>query len=154
MLFILDVFGRPRLTMPAVLFTCMAIFPRIRTGVPSMDMDEIEPLTLKQAVEESIAAAIERGALDVKANAAPIALLRRMAEVLDGNTDPLTMRYCTPASFTALFDKLGLLPTERQRERMHKPNEDGAFAKFQRDSRYSNLRESYALSKGHLDLSD
>lgn len=72
--------------------------------------------TLRQAVDKSITAAIERGALDAKANAAPIALLRRMADVLDGSTDPLTMRYCTPASFTALFDKLGLLPTERQLE--------------------------------------
>lgn len=73
--------------------------------------------TLRQAVDESITAAIDRGTLDASANAAPIALLRRMADTLDGSTDPLTMRYCTPASFTALFDKLGLLPTERQLER-------------------------------------
>jgi hypothetical protein len=77
-----------------------------------------EQQTLRQAVDESIAAAIDRGALDAAANAAPIALLRRMADTLDGSDDvQLTMRYCTPASFTALFDKLGLLPTERQLER-------------------------------------
>jgi len=73
--------------------------------------------TLRQAVDESIACAIERGTLDASANAAPIALLRRMADVLDASTDPLALRYCTPASFTALFDKLGLLPTESQLER-------------------------------------
>ena len=84
--------------------------------------------TLRQAVDESITAAIERGTLDASANAAPIALLRRMADTLDGSTDPLTMRYCTPASFTALFEKLGLLPNERQLERAaKKQNELDAF---------------------------
>jgi len=97
------------------------IFPNLKIGDNNMN-DKTEAKapaeqTLRQAVDESVTAAIDRGALDASANAAPIALLRRMADVLDGSTDPLTMRYCTPASFTALFDKLGLLPTERQLER-------------------------------------
>lgn len=82
-----------------------------------LDMDKSECLTLRQSVDESISVAVKRGVLDVKANAAPIALLRRMADTLDANNDPLTMRYCTPASFTALFEKLGLMPTEHQLEK-------------------------------------
>ena len=74
--------------------------------------------TLRQAVDESIAAAIERGTLDEKANAGPIALLRSMCDTLDGaGSDPIVWRYVTPASVTALCEKLGLLPSERQRQR-------------------------------------
>ena len=119
-----------------------------------MAKQNIEEKTLRQAVDDSITVAIERGVLDESANAAPIALLRRMADTLDANTDPLTMRYCTPASFTALFDKLGLMPTDHQLERMNKPNENSAFAKFQRNSRYAMIREGYVRSNGYLDLSD
>ena len=110
--------------------------------------------TLRQAVDESIADAINRGALDAKANAAPIALLRRMADTLDGSTDPLTMRYCTPASFTALFEKLGLLPTERQLERTRK-TEGGKLAELRERTRYGGrtLAESYAASNGRLNIS-
>lgn len=95
--------------------------------------------TLRQAVEESISVAVERGVLDAKANAAPIALLRRMADTLDGNHDPLTLRYCTPASFTALFEKLGLMPTERQLEKRTPKS-----TSFQ--SRWGTLAESYKRS--------
>ena len=81
------------------------------------DKSKTTEQTLRQAVEDSISVAVERGVLDAKANAAPIALLRRMADTLDSNHDPLTMRYCTPASFTSLFEKLGLMPTEMQLEK-------------------------------------
>ena len=81
------------------------------------EIDNTANLTLRQAVDESISSAIDRGVLDVEANAAPIALLRRMADTLDANNDPLTLRYCTPASFTALLEKLGLMPTEHQLEK-------------------------------------
>ena len=100
-----------------------------------MTKAKTEEKTLRQAVDDSITVAVERGVLDESANAAPIALLRRMADTLDANTDPLTMRYCTPASFTALFDKLGLMPTDHQLEKATPRNENSKLAELQ--SRYS-----------------
>lgn len=96
-----------------------------------------EEKTLRQAVDDSIAVAIERGVLDATANAAPIALLRRMADTLDTNTDPLTLRYCTPASFTSLFEKLGLMPTDRQLEKATPKNEDSPLEKLRANSKFT-----------------
>ena len=114
----------------AIFYLSCAIFPAWKIGDNDMTNKTTSKApaeqTLRQAVDESTTAAIDRGTLDAKANAAPIALLRRMADVLDGSTDPLTMRYCTPASFTALFDKLGLLPTESQLERTAPKRDSGA----------------------------
>lgn len=102
-----------------------------------MAKQNIEEKTLRQAVDDSITVAIERGVLDESANAAPIALLRRMADTLDANTDPLTMRYCTPASFTALFDKLGLMPTDHQLEKATPKSEDSPLAKLRAKSKFT-----------------
>ena len=100
-----------------------------------MTKAKTEEKTLRQAVDDSVSTAIERGVLDATANAAPIALLRRMADTLDANTDPLTMRYCTPASFTALFEKLGLMPTDHQLEKATPKDESGKLSAFH--SRFS-----------------
>ena len=105
-----------------------------------MAKQKVEEKTLRQAVDDSIAVAIERGVLDVTANAAPIALLRRMADTLDANTDPLTMRYCTPASFTSLFEKLGLMPTDHQLEKATPKNEDGPLATLRKQAKFTSYQ--------------
>ena len=102
-----------------------------------MTKAKTEEKTLRQAVEDSVSVAIERGVLDATANAAPIALLRRMADTLDANTDPLTMRYCTPASFTALFEKLGLMPTDHQLEKATPRNEENELEKLRAKSKFA-----------------
>lgn len=104
-----------------------------------MDMDISEHLTLRQSVDESISVAVKRGVLDIEANAAPIALLRRMADTLDANDDPLTLRYCTPASFTALLEKLGLMPTEHQLEKAT-PKTNNSLARFRAHSKFANYQ--------------
>ncbi|MBQ9006099.1 MAG: hypothetical protein IJ092_06965 [Atopobiaceae bacterium] len=67
---------------------------------------------MRDAVERSIKAASEGGALDLERHAAPIAMLRHMADFLDGSGPNGTpaMRYATPASFLSYCDALGLLP--------------------------------------------
>ena len=107
-----------------------------------MTKAKTEEKTLRQAVEDSVSTAIERGVLDATANAAPIALLRRMADTLDANTDPLTMRYCTPASFTALFEKLGLMPTDHQLEKATPRNEESELEKLRAKSKFAGTYKS------------
>ena len=102
-----------------------------------MAKQNIEEKTLRQAVDDSITVAVERGVLDVNANAAPIALLRRMADTLDQSDDALTMRYCTPASFTSLFEKLGLMPTDQQLEKAKPKNEESPLAKLRASSKFT-----------------
>ena len=80
--------------------------------------DKTKTQTLRQAIDTSIEKAIERGTLDAEGNAGPIAILRSMCDTLDSaGDDPIVWRYVTPASITNLCEKLGLLPSERQRER-------------------------------------
>lgn len=111
--------------------------------------------TLKQAVDDSIKEAVSRGAIDTTLSAAPIAMLRAMAELIDGDSDSGTpaFRYVTPASFLSYCDALNLIPP-KQLESSNKPKEEGAYARFLKNSRYSKLREGYARSNGQLDLSD
>lgn len=67
---------------------------------------------MRKAVDRSIRQANVRGALDLDAHAAPIAMLRLMADFLDESrgSDTPAMRYATPASFLSYCDALGLLP--------------------------------------------
>lgn len=67
---------------------------------------------MREAVDKSIEAASKNGALDLERHAAPIAMLRHMADFLDGSDPDGTpaMRYATPASFLSYCDALGLLP--------------------------------------------
>lgn len=74
--------------------------------------------TLREAVDRSISHAIASGTLDAERNAAPIAMLRAMADYVDRNDgDTPAMRYVTPASFLSFCSALGLLPSEGRRER-------------------------------------
>ena len=69
---------------------------------------------VRKGVETSIRAAVSRGDLDLTAHAAPIAMLRAMADLLDkpGGETP-AMRYVTPASFMAYCEALRLTPSAR-----------------------------------------
>lgn len=66
---------------------------------------------LRAAVEDSLTAALNDKSLDAKRNAAPIAMLRYMADFLDAdNGDTPATRYVTPASFLSYCNALGLTP--------------------------------------------
>lgn len=66
---------------------------------------------LRKAVDKSINEAVSSGFLDLERNAAPIAMLRYMADNLDSDSgETPMMRYVTPASFLSYCDSLGLLP--------------------------------------------
>ena len=68
---------------------------------------------IRQSVEKSIAQAVDSGTLDEKQSAAPIEMLRYMADFLDSDTgDTPATRYVTPASFLSYCDALGLTPCE------------------------------------------
>lgn len=95
---------------------------------------------LREAIDKSIQSAIDRGALDATANAGAIALLRSMCDTLDaGAGEPIVWRYVTPASITALCDKLGLLPTERQLEQAAS-KADSTLNEFRRNSIVGNSK--------------
>ena len=65
------------------------------------------------------------GSLDLEQSAAPIAMLRYMADRLDSDRGKTPMlRYATPASFLSYCDALGLLPPEKVAEA--KKGDDGA----------------------------
>ena len=68
---------------------------------------------IRQSVEKSITQAVDSGTLDEKQSAAPIEMLRYMADFLDSDTgDTPATRYVTPASFLSYCDALGLTPCE------------------------------------------
>lgn len=66
---------------------------------------------IRKAVDKSVKAAVKDGRLDSERHAAPIAMLRSMADYLDvPSADTPSFRYVTPASFLAYCDRLGLAP--------------------------------------------
>lgn len=68
---------------------------------------------IRKGVEKSVRAAVSSGNLDLNVHAAPLAMLRYMADFLDtsdGETPPT--RYVTPASFLSYCDALGLVPKD------------------------------------------
>ena len=68
---------------------------------------------IRQSVEKSIEQAVSTNTLDEKQNAAPIEMLRYMADFLDSDTgDTPATRYVTPASFLSYCAALGLTPCE------------------------------------------
>lgn len=66
---------------------------------------------IRKAVDKSIKAAVSSGNLDLEKHAAPISMLRFMADYLDtpGLETPV-FRYVTPASFLSYCERLGLAP--------------------------------------------
>lgn len=108
--------------------------------------------TLRQAVDDSINEAVKRGAIDTAISAAPIAMLRAMADLIDsdaGGTTP-AFRYVTPASFLSYCDALNLIPPK---EFKSGETPDGALSRFRSNSRFAKLTETYAASNGRLDTS-
>ena len=69
---------------------------------------------LRKAVDKSINSAVSSGSIDLEKHAAPIAMLRYMADNLDSDSrETPMMRYVTPASFLSYCDSLGLTPTKQ-----------------------------------------
>jgi len=66
---------------------------------------------IRKGVESSIRAAVSSGRLDLERDAAPLAMLRYMADFLDNDDGetPAT-RYVTPASFMTYCETLGFVP--------------------------------------------
>jgi len=81
---------------------------------------------LRKAVDKSIDSAVSSGSLDLEKNAAPIAMLRYMADNLDSDSgETPMMRYVTPASFLSYCESLGLTPPKQVKEKKtpaSKPN--------------------------------
>lgn len=70
---------------------------------------------MRRAVDRSITTAVRGGSLDLDRHAAPIAMLRLMADYLDRpSTETPAFRYVTPASFLGYCEKLGLTPDVEQ----------------------------------------
>lgn len=69
---------------------------------------------MRRAVDRSIKKAVSCGFIDLEDHAAPIAMLREMADFIDGadETTP-ALRYATPASFMLYCDALCLTPKGR-----------------------------------------
>lgn len=66
---------------------------------------------MRESVEQSIEIATKEGRLDPQAQAAPLEMLRYMADYLDSDTgDTPPTRYVTPASFLNYCAELGLMP--------------------------------------------
>ena len=91
---------------------------------------------VRKGVEKSIAVAVSCGNLDLSVHAAPLAMLRYMADFLDradGETPPF--RYVTPASFLSYCETLGLTP---KNEPAAKPSEgdDGQSSLKQMRSKF------------------
>lgn len=73
---------------------------------------------LRKAVDKSIKAAASCGDLDLERNAAPIAMLRYMADRLDSDSGKTPMlRYVTPPSFLNYCEALGLTPAPEAAKR-------------------------------------
>ena len=76
---------------------------------------------IREAVDRSIEA---RGDELGDACAAPVAMLRKMADAIDeGDGDPLVFKAITPASFLSYCTALGLTPPEQMARPAEKPAE-------------------------------
>lgn len=90
---------------------------------------------LRKAVDSSIKSSVENGYLDLDKNAAPIAMLRFMADKLDADDgETPVLRYITPASYLSYCEALGLTPTEKPKPKT-KPK--AKLATIGASSRYS-----------------
>jgi len=71
--------------------------------------------SLSEAVEKSVKNGIEAGRIDPERDAATIAMLEHMADVLDKDNTKTSsvMRYVSPASFLNYCEKLGFTPASR-----------------------------------------
>ena len=86
---------------------------------------------IRNSVEQSIKEAITNGTIDEKQSAAPIEMLRYMADFLDSDTgDTPATRYVTPASFLSYCDALGLTPSEVVRKNKGKKKEQTTTEKL------------------------
>lgn len=65
---------------------------------------------IRKGVESSIKAAVQSGNLDIGKHAAPIAMLRYMADAIDQGDGESTLKAVTPASFLSYCNALGLVP--------------------------------------------
>lgn len=94
--------------------------------------------TLRQAVDASIEEAVSRGTIDTTLSAAPIAMLRAMADLIDGDKGGTTpvFRYVTPASFLSYCDALNLIPPKQLIPESSDGN--GALAALRRNSKFIN----------------
>ena len=66
---------------------------------------------LRKGVEKSIKAAIDAGNLDIERSAAPIALLRYLADEIDkSNGESNVLRYISPSAYLNYCKELGFFP--------------------------------------------
>lgn len=89
---------------------------------------------IRKGVESSIKTAVQDGVLDIEKHAAPIAMLRYMADSIDQGDGEKTLKAITPASFLSYCETLGLTPSaELQKQVKQKPKlatvRNGKFAK-------------------------
>lgn len=66
---------------------------------------------VRKSVDNSIAEAVSAGALDLKAHAAPISGIRRVANAIDAQGDAVSA--ATLSTFLAYCKALGLVPVTR-----------------------------------------
>lgn len=86
---------------------------------------------MRKAVDKSIRAQVSCGNLDLEAHAAPIAMIRFMADFLDDKSmETPAMRYATPASFLSYCDALGLLPSKGEPAKAEEPQGDAGLGRM------------------------
>jgi len=86
---------------------------------------------MRKAVDKSIRAQVSCGNLDLEAHAAPIAMIRFMADFLDDKSmETPAMRYATPASFLSYCDALGLLPSKGDPAKAEEPHRDEGLGRM------------------------
>lgn len=93
---------------------------------------------LRKAVDKSIKCAVDSGKLDLNEHAAPIGMLRYMADTLDSDSGKTpAMRYVTPASFLNYCDSLGLTPMSEVGKSDEKPKAKTKMTAFTSSSKFA-----------------
>lgn len=93
---------------------------------------------LRKAVDNSIRSAVESGSLDLEKHAAPIAMLRYMADSLDSDRGKTTMlKLVTPASFLSYCDALGLTPGSDLEKQADKPKPTAKLVAFTSSAKFA-----------------
>lgn len=93
---------------------------------------------LRKAVDASIKESVEQGKLNLTEHAAPIAMLRYMADTLDDDSlETPALKLITPASFLSYCDSLGLTPNTNGIKQDEKPKQKSKMAAFTSSAKFA-----------------
>lgn len=98
---------------------------------------------IRKGIEESITAGVSAGEIDRKKHAAALAMVRKMADALDGEPDAtVAFKTITPKMYLDYLDALGMVPNSKnspkQADRPRKQAKLTAFAGGAKFSKVAN----------------